>query len=341
MLRMPAPLCAFSKLHMRASILQFPPLGTNPIGVDFLADILTRALSFVAIIVLGYILRRIHFFSAEHFGLISRIVMNITLPCAVIVNFSQMELKASLLAIIGIGVLCNLITAGIGYLSAPKRRMQEKAFNMINLSGYNIGTFTMPYAQNFLGAEGVVCTCLFDVGNALLCTGGTYAIVSGMLNHEKRGGFLSSMKALLRSVPIWTYLIMLTLTAFHLQLPAPILTFAGLISPANGFLAMLAIGISIDLHFEKSQLFSILKLTGIRLAISAALSVAFFYLLPFSFSVRQTLAIIVFAPVSVLCPVFTKHIDGDVACAGTFNSLSIALSIFIMTTLFVLMNGAF
>ena len=304
-----------------------------------MTDILIKALAFVAIILLGYILRQVHFFTAEHFGLLSRIVMNITMPCAVIVNFSKMQFDFSLLAIVGLGLLCNLTTVGIGYLSAPKSRMNERAFNMINLSGYNIGSFTMPYAQNFLGAQGVVCTCLFDVGNALLCTGGTYAIVSGMLNHEKHIGFLSSMKALVRSIPIWTYLIMLTLTAFELRLPAPVLTFADLVGSANGFLAMLAIGVSIDLHFEKTQLLSILKLTGMRLAISAVMSAAFFYLLPFSYTIRQTLAIVVFAPISALCPIFTKHIDGDVARAGTLNSLSIALSILIMTTMFILMNG--
>lgn len=304
-----------------------------------MTDIIIKALAFVAIIFLGYLLRQVRFFTAEHFSVISRIVMNITMPCAVIVNFSKMQFDVSLLVIIGLGVLCNLITVGAGYLSAPKSRPHDKAFNMINLSGYNIGSFTMPYAQSFLGAQGVVCTCLFDVGNALLCTGGTYAIVSGMLNHEKHVGFLHSLKALICSVPIWTYVIMVTLTAAEVRLPSPILTFADIVGSANGFLAMLAIGISIDLHFKKTQLLSILKLVGIRLLLSIALSALFFFLLPFSDTIRQTLAIIVFAPISSLCPIFTKHINGDVASAGTLNSLSIILSIIIMTSLFILMNG--
>lgn len=45
-------------------------------------DILTRAGCFVAIILIGYTFRRIGIFGPETFGVISKIVMKITLPAA-------------------------------------------------------------------------------------------------------------------------------------------------------------------------------------------------------------------------------------------------------------------
>ena len=50
-------------------------------------DILTRAGCFVGIIVLGQILRRTGFFGPETFGVLSKIVIRITLPAAILASF--------------------------------------------------------------------------------------------------------------------------------------------------------------------------------------------------------------------------------------------------------------
>ena len=55
-------------------------------------------------------------------------------------------------------------------------------FYVFNLAGYNIGCFTLPFAQSFLGPFAVVATCMFDVGNSIMCTGGTYALTSGLVH---------------------------------------------------------------------------------------------------------------------------------------------------------------
>ena len=51
-------------------------------------DILLRAGSFIAIILLGYFLKRIGFFKQEDFSILSRITIRITLPCAIITSFA-------------------------------------------------------------------------------------------------------------------------------------------------------------------------------------------------------------------------------------------------------------
>lgn len=45
-----------------------------------MAEILMKAASFVAIIAMGYCLRRAGFFKESDFGLLSKIVLKITLP---------------------------------------------------------------------------------------------------------------------------------------------------------------------------------------------------------------------------------------------------------------------
>ena len=67
-------------------------------GLDMTA-VLTKAFAFVAIIAMGYILKRVGFFHAKDFYLISNIVIKITLPAAIVSNFSKITMDYSLLAI--------------------------------------------------------------------------------------------------------------------------------------------------------------------------------------------------------------------------------------------------
>ena len=50
---------------------------------------------------------------------------------------------SSLLWLIVIGLACNLLMSGIGYLITLKKSADEKAFYMINLAGYNIGCLSL------------------------------------------------------------------------------------------------------------------------------------------------------------------------------------------------------
>ncbi|AJH78206.1 AEC family transporter [Heyndrickxia coagulans] len=301
--------------------------------------VLTKAASFILIIVLGYILKRIGFFKPDDFQLVSRMVLNITLPCAVITNFEKLSLETSLLMLVAIGVFCNLVMIATGYIVSWRRTHTEKAFNMINYSGYNIGCFTLPYVQNFLGPVGVVATCLFDAGNSVLCTGGTYSIASAVANNERTNA-ASYLKKMFSSIPMDTYLIMLVLSLLHITLPTGVTAFTGIVGQANGFLAMLMIGIGFELRLEKSQVSGILKAVIIRYGMAILFAAFFYFLLPLPLEVRLVLVIIAFAPISAVCTAFTQKCGGNVAMSSTLNSLSILISIVLMTSLMVVLKIA-
>ena len=299
-------------------------------------EVLTKATVFIAIIVMGYLLKRKGFFKASDFRIISKIVLNITLPCAVISNFNNLKIDMSLLFLIFIGIICNLVTVGAGYLVALKKSDDEKAFNMINFSGYNIGCFAMPYVQNFLGPIGVVATCLFDAGNSLLCTGGTYSIASAVAKTDGKTTLSSFIKKVFSSIPLNTYIIMLIVSYFNFQIPKPIIMFTDTVGA--GFLAMLMVGVGLELNLKRSQIGKIVQTLSIRYGISIIMAFIFFIFLPFSLEVRQVLAIIVFAPVSAVSIAFTEKCNGDVGLASAINSSSIIFSIIVMTSMLLIMN---
>ena len=171
-------------------------------------EILTRAGCFVAIIILGYFLKKIGFFKESDFTILSRITLRITLPAAIITSFGGKEIDRSLLILVLLAILCGFIYIGIGFFSNLHHSKEKRAFDMLNLPGYNIGTFVIPFAQSFLGPMGVIATSLFDTGNAVICLGGAYSLASMV---QDGSGFSPKrlLNSLLHSVPFVCYVIML------------------------------------------------------------------------------------------------------------------------------------
>ena len=60
-----------------------------------MADILIRAACFVAIIVLGFLLKKLGVFKDSDFSVLANVTLKITLPAAIITNFANKELDVS------------------------------------------------------------------------------------------------------------------------------------------------------------------------------------------------------------------------------------------------------
>ena len=296
-----------------------------------MAEILMKAGSFIAIIILGYVLRRRGFFKEEDFYVLSRIVLKITLPAAIVTNFTGIDMKPSMLLMSLLGLGGGIILTGMAFLISAGKNGEEKAFNIINLTGYNIGNFTMPFAQSFLGPLGVVATSLFDSGNALVCLGGTYSVAVMAKGEKGKFSIMPIIKTLLSSVPFDAYLLMTVLSLLHLSLPAPMVSFTGIIANGNAFMAMLMLGVGFKMTLDKSRMGKIIQILFIRYSVSIALAAAFYFLLPFELEYRQALAILALSPIASAAPAFTGHLDGDIGLASAVNSISIVISIVLIT----------
>lgn len=290
-----------------------------------------KAMAFVSIIVLGYVLKRAGFFKKEDFYLISRIVVRITLPAAIVSNFSKISMDLSLLVFCVIGVVCNVVMVTIGYLLNLKGTKEEKAFDMLNLSGYNIGNFTMPFVQSFLGPVGFAATSLFDAGNAVMCTGVTKSAAIAVIGGEGNSSLGKTLKTLFSSIPFDAYIIMTLLSILNIKLPGAVLSFVETVGGANAFLALLMIGIGFELHADKKKLARVIRILVVRYGTALLFALGFYFLSPFSEELRMTIAIVVFGPVSSVSPAFTGEIKGDVELASAVNSLSIICSIVCIT----------
>ena len=295
---------------------------------------MVKPLSYVLVIALGCLLRRTGFFGRDDHRLISRIMINVTLPCTIVRAFNGFSRDAQMFLIVGIGFLFALLPMVMMYLTTRGVNTRLRAYRMLNISGYNIGCFSLPLIEVFFGSTGVITACMFDTGNAVMMTGGSYAMTSTLLGTgEKRESAKDILMKFLKSAPFDTYMVMFLLLALNVQLPETVFALVQPAANANAFLAMLMIGMMFEPTLERTFVAETARELAARYALAAVFALACYFLTPFDLVVRRTLAVLCFAPLSSLAPIYTDRCGSDTALASFTNSISIAVSLVAMLAL--------
>lgn len=301
--------------------------------------VLSKAIAFVLIILIGYICKRRGVFAPTDYQLVSKIVLNITLPCAVVSSFAHFQLDLSLLAAVALGLSGNCVMIFIALMLTRRETLAAKIFYIFSLAGYNIGCFTLPFAQAFLTPFAVVALCMFDVGNSIMCTGMTYALTASCIGyadgHKDRFSMKSIAEKLLHSVPFVVYISMLLLALAGVQFPKSVYTFTDIVGAANPFLSMLMIGMMFEIKLDKQAMGYVKELFSVRYLISLACAGAFIYFAPFKQEVNYVIALAFMAPCTIIGPIFVEKLGGNVQLASLFNSMTIITSVILFTCFFL------
>ena len=289
--------------------------------------------AYVAFIVLGYMLRRVNVLKADTVHALAGLVLYVTVPCLVIVSLNGIQIETAYFSLIALGIFCNLVMCLIGWIWKKRASEDARRFAMINLAGYNIGTFAMPLMQGFVTPIGFLSICMFDVGNAFMCTGTTYSLAMGGGTGSRWDFIKAILSRMLTSGPIWAYSVMTLMAIFHLAFPDFVIDFARIGANANAFLAMIMIGQGINLSMRPEQIKDIFMHLGVRVFFSAVIASAIYLWLPFGEDIRKALAILAFAPIPAIALVFSIKAKCDMKMAANFNSLSVATSVVIVMIL--------
>lgn len=301
--------------------------------------VLSKALAFVLIILIGYICKRRGFFSPTDYQLVSKIVLNITLPCAVISSFAHFEMDYSLIAAVFLGLCGNLLMLFVALMLTRGDTPATKIFYIFSLAGYNVGCFTLPFAQAFLTPFAVVGLCMFDVGNSIMCTGMTYALTASCIGYadgrKDRFSMKSIAEKLLHSAPFVVYISMLLLALAGVQFPKSVYTFTDIVGAANPFLSMLMIGMMFEIKLDRQAMGYVKELFSVRYLISLVCAGAFIYFAPFKQEVNYVIALAFMAPCTIIGPIFVEKLGGNVQLASLFNSMTIITSVILFTCFFL------
>ena len=152
------------------------------------------------IVALGYLLKRRGVFQQGDARLLSRIIVNLTLPGALLSSFSAFRLVPSLLAVLAAAAAANVLLLAVSALVTRRRPGPVRALYLLNAPSYNIGTFVLPFVQSFLPPDMLLAVSMFDAGNSPFNCGGAYALTAALTGGE-RLPVRSVLGTMLRSVP--------------------------------------------------------------------------------------------------------------------------------------------
>ena len=294
-----------------------------------------KPISYVLVIAMGCLLRHLGFFARDDHRLLSKIMINITLPCAIIQGFAGFVRDPKLFWIVAVGFLCAFLPMLLMYLGTRGVETRLRAYRMLNIGGYNVGCFSLPLIEAFFSGTGVVAACMFDIGNAVMMTGGSYAMTSTLLGTggETRESARELLIKFFKSVPFDTYMVLFAMMALDIEIPQIVFDMTRPAGQANAFIAMLMIGMMLRPVGNPAQAKEIAREIGLRTAFAAVSASVCYFLLPYDLVTRQALAVLCFAPLSSLAPIYTDRCHADGALASLTNSASIAVSLVCMIAL--------
>lgn len=322
---------------------------------------LIQPVALLLIILAGYLFKRAGLFKDRDYRIMQTAIFNLVLPGAIVYSFATNPHDSSLLLISLFGLIVAFIPPVVVFLTSRHHPVQDRAFMMLNGSGFNVGCFCFPVVQAFLGTGAIVPAAMFDIGNCVMVAAGTNVMTQTLL-HIKPGTPLIEQyqgnaptlphvklkdkdakclarKALARnvfkgffgSVPFDTYLVMIILTLVNVKIPDIIATLVQPLSNANSFCAMLMVGMLMDLPSGRQDVLKLLKVIGWRLPFGIAFAAAAWLLLPFSAEIRETAAMCCLAPIAVFSTLFTDKVLGNAKLAGFTLSITAIISLLMMT----------
>lgn len=290
-------------------------------------EIIGKISIYIVIILLGYLLKKSGRLSKKDARLLGVVIVNLTLPAALIRNADSIVIGPELPMLFFFGILANILGLFGGYLLNHRKREPKTAAMMLTVSSYNVGAVILPFVEMFYPGTGVAYLCMFDVGNAIMGLGISYSVSKAVSRPDSRLTFGSILKTLVSSVPFMTYLILFAMACFHLQVPGFIMETANSIGSANGFLAMLLIGVLLEFNLPRERLKEVLKVSGTRAAMNLML-MALIWFMPFGTPLLKIIVLLCLAaPVASASVVYILGCGYKGDLVGMVSTISILVSL--------------
>lgn len=289
-------------------------------------------------ICLGYFLRQCGVLTREDARTISKLMMYVTLPCVVVKNLNGVVLTMDILAAAVIGVLVNGFFFLAALLSSRNGDRDDRVVKIFSLSSFNIGSYAIPVLSTFVSPAAMAGVLAFNYPGTALFTYGLGPTAANMVYGTQSGGGLKLLRDnLLHNVPTVTCVIMLVMSMLRIALPEKAAGGFAAISGANSTLAMLSIGILLDLRLPKEEAEKDLLVVLLRVCAAVLSALALYFLAPVGEELKLALILVVFAPIASCGPALALHCGYQGSRVAVVNSIYLLVSILCMSGLTVLL----
>lgn len=285
----------------------------------------------IALILLGYILKKLKYLKEEDGRVLAILVMNVTLPSLVIVTLSGVKIDPSLIMLPIIMIVYAIIAKFLVILLFIKYNNQIRGSVGMMASAFNIGLFAYPLVEQMFGAKGLLYFGMFDIGGSIMMFGVTYFVGSYFSEGGDTFDARYLVMSMLKTVPLMTYVIMLIFNLIHFKLPEPILDFFSIISKANMPLSMILLGIYLNFKIDRYYLPIALKYLAFHYGFGAIVGGLCYIYLPLNEMFRTTLLIGWLLPIGVaIIPYAIEFKYKTLPLISMVTNITIVISIVIL-----------
>ncbi|PTH32284.1 malonate transporter [Staphylococcus agnetis] len=259
-----------------------------------------RFIMILLLIALGYILKRIGYVKGSEAKVMTTIVLNVTLPAVVIVNLNGATLTPSLSLLPILMILYGIITKLIVIILFIKYNNEVRGTVAMLIASLNIGIFAYPLVEQMWPKYGLLYFGMADIGGAILMFGVTYIIAGYFKNAESTLNIKTIVLKCLSSIPLMTYIVMISLCLLTIKIQPIIIDFFDLLGKANLPLSMMLLGVLLDFKIERRYLPLTFKYVGIHYGLGLLFGSLVYFFLPVSDDmIKTTLILIWLLPVGV------------------------------------------
>ena len=290
-------------------------------------EILTKSAGYILLIFLGFCGKKIGIFHTEDRFVLSKVMLYITMPCIFIASFKNFVPTFTLVLMFVLAILANLILCYTGLFFARNKDGAEKALYMLNCSGSNVNGYAVPIIASVFSPEAIIAATMYGMGNAIMTTGGTYALARCFVEKSKKPSLNVFFRNLFSSVPFNTCLVMLILSMMNIHFPAPVYEIANMIGSSTIIITMIMLGITFDIDINRHDLGDILLIMAIRLIGAFIIATTACYLFPLSEIEQITLYFVLFGPVTSFAPNFCSLCGCKPSVYGALSSITVPVSL--------------
>ena len=285
----------------------------------------------LAIIGLGFFLKKYNFITEKEGKTISKFLMHTTFPALMIVSTARVQLDSSLLLIPLFCIIFCLIMIAVAWIWFAKYPNDLRGVLTMGAGGLNVGLFGFPIIEGLFGKEAMVYAVMFDIGNTIMTFGVVYPIGSYFsANHKGLPEFGTLIKKIFRLPPVLGMVIGLLINVSHIEMPTLFFDFLDTIAKANKALVLLLMGIYLSFELNKKQMIAISKVLVIRYAVGILFVLGIYFSLSHDSLLYAVLIICVMLPSGMTILPFSDELNYDSRIAGTLVNISLLISFVLM-----------
>jgi len=290
-------------------------------------EVFIKSIGYIILIILGFCGKKIGIFHIEDRVVLSKVMLYITMPCIFIASFKNFTPTFSLIVMFVLAILSNLILCYVGLFFARKKEESVKALYMLNCSGSNVNGFAVPIIASIFSSGEIIAATMYGMGNAIMTTGGTYALAKYHTEKGNKPSFGIFFRSLFSSVPFDTCFVMLIISILNIHFPALVYEIADMIGSSTIIITMVMLGITFDIDMNVHDLGDILLIIAIRLLGGFIIATMACYLFCLSEMEKITLYIVSCGPVTSFAPNFCNKCGCKPSVYGVLSSVTVPISL--------------